>query len=89
MQVGGGLMKMEHARVDNCGRVALGEYCLHLHLVGDCPSCAMRGNVVEGGVNKGITLHGTQRSERRHLSARSVRTAAPAAVSAREVRTPP
>ena len=52
-------MAVEYARVERCGRVALGEYCLHLHLVGDCPSCAMRGNVVEGGVNKGITLHGT------------------------------
>ena len=31
---------------------------LHWHLVGDCPGCA-RDNVVEGGVNKGITIHGT------------------------------
>ena len=34
-------MAVEYARVERCGRVALGEYCLHLHLVGDCPSCAM------------------------------------------------
>ena len=59
VQVGGGVMVVEWARVENCGRVALGEYCLHWHLVGDCPDCAFRGNVVEGGVNKGITLHGT------------------------------
>ena len=52
-------MAVEYARVERCGRVALGEYCLHLHLVGDCPTCAVRGNVVEGGVNKGITIHGT------------------------------
>ena len=52
-------MRIEYARVERCGRVALGQYCLHLHLVGPCPSCAFVGNVVEGGVNKGITVHGT------------------------------
>ena len=62
-------MAVEYARVERCGRVALGEYCLHLHLVGDCPSCAMRGNVVEGGVNKGITLHGTHHA---HIDANVV-----------------
>ena len=52
-------MVMEWARVERCGRVALGQYCVHLHLVGKCASCAVRGVVVDGGVNKGITIHGT------------------------------
>ena len=47
------------ARVERCGRIAMGQYCMHLHLVGPCASCAFVGNVVEGGVNKGITVHGT------------------------------
>ena len=59
VQVGGGLMKMEHARVDNCGRVALGEYCVHLHLVGECEACVVRGIAVERALNKAITVHGT------------------------------
>ena len=59
VQAGGGLMVMEWARVERCGRVALGQYCVHLHLVGKCASCAVRGVVVDGGVNKGITIHGT------------------------------
>ena len=59
VQMGGGVMVVEYARVERCGRVALGAYCLHWHLVGDCPECRFRGNVVEGGVNKGITVHGT------------------------------
>ena len=59
-QVGrGGSMRVEWARVERCGRIALGQYCLHFHLVGPCADCAFIGNVVEGGVNKGITLHGT------------------------------
>lgn len=59
-QVGpAGEMRVEWSRVERCGRIALGQYCLHLHLAGACPACAFVGNVVEGGVNKGITLHGT------------------------------
>ena len=59
-QVGdSGAMQIEWARVERCGRIGLGQYCLHFHLVGGCAGCAFTGNVVEGGVNKGITIHGT------------------------------
>ena len=62
-QVGrAGSMRIEWARVERCGRIAVGQYCLHFHMVGPCPSCAFVGNVVEGGVNKGITVHGTHHS---------------------------
>ena len=59
-QVGtSGAMRVEWARVERCGRIALGQYCLHFHRAGPCASCAFVGNVVDGAVNKGITVHGT------------------------------
>ena len=57
-----GLMHIENVRVEKCGRVLLGEYCLHFHYAGDCPECIFRGNVVTEGNNKGITVHGTHHS---------------------------
>ena len=61
-QAFGALMHIENVRVEKCGRVLLGEYCLHFHLIGDCPDCVFRGNVVTQSVNKGITVHGTHHS---------------------------
>jgi len=55
-------MHMEYVRVENCGRMRMGGYCLHFHLVGECPRCKFIGNAVTNGVNKGITVHGTHRA---------------------------
>ncbi len=55
-------MHIEYVRVEKCGRVHLGEYCLHFHYRGVCPDCAFIGNVVAQGTNKGITIHSTHRS---------------------------
>ncbi len=55
-------MHIENVRVEKCGRVHLGEYCLHFHFAGDCPQCVFRGNVVTYGTNKGITVHATHHS---------------------------
>ena len=55
-------MRISHTRVENCGRISLGTYCLHLHLVGHCTDCAFEGNAIVNGVNKGITVHGTHES---------------------------
>ena len=65
-QVGGGQMRVEWAHVNNCGRVGMGMYCVHYHLVGQCPSCAVIGSVIERGVNKGITIHGTHHATFSH-----------------------
>ena len=61
-QMDGGVQIMRYARVENCGRVELGKYCVHQHLLGHCPECAIQGVAVEFGVNKGITVHGTHDS---------------------------
>ena len=40
IQMYGGRMSVEGTRVERCGqRGLLGKYCLHFHLVGDCPGC--------------------------------------------------
>lgn len=57
-----GRLIVRWARVEECGRIAVGAYCLHFHYAGDCPGCEIVGAVVEHGVNKGITLHGTHRA---------------------------
>ena len=47
-----GIMQIYNTRIEKCGGVELGEYCLHFHLVGDCPECQFVGNVVTHGNNK-------------------------------------
>eukprot|EP01084_Bolivina_argentea_P243509 408211_1 len=61
-QAGGGIMQMDNVKIEKCGRVELGQYCLHFHLIGDCPECRFRGNVITKATNKGITVHGTHHS---------------------------
>lgn len=61
-QMFGGTMQISHAKVENCGRIAVGRYCLHFHVLRECPTCSLIGNVVERGVNKGITVHGTHQA---------------------------
>ena len=58
----GGLMTMSHAHVRNCGRIILGEYCLHLHLMGRCPECRFDGVVVTESANKALVFHGTHQA---------------------------
>ena len=54
-----GSFELHNAKVENCGRIFLGEYCVHLHLMNACPSCKIEGNAVIDGISKGITVHGT------------------------------
>lgn len=57
-----GVMTMHHVHVSNCGRIVLGEYCLHLHILGVCPACRFEGVVVTRGVNKALVFHATHQA---------------------------
>ncbi|KAL3916919.1 MAG: hypothetical protein SGPRY_006617 [Prymnesium sp.] len=54
-----GSMQLRYTRVDNCGRVAPGQYCAHFHLAEDCPKCKLVGSAFIDGCNKGVALQGT------------------------------
>ena len=54
-----GTMAMHNAQVNNCGRLVLGEYCLHLHILGVCAECRFEGVVVTRSVNKALVFHAT------------------------------
>jgi len=70
----GGSFQIEYARQERCGQARIkGSYCLHFHLMGDCgydeangdplrPRCLFRGNALENGYQRGLTVHGTHRS---------------------------
>ena len=59
----GGVMTMRHVRVRHCGRArVLGQYCLHLHVVGRCPACRFDGVVVTESNNKALVFHATHQS---------------------------
>ena len=48
--------------LDKCfsaGRQTPGRYCLHLHLMHQCPRCVLLGNAVVNSTQVGITVHGT------------------------------
>eukprot|EP00937_MAST-01D_sp_MAST-1D-sp2_P000340 g340.t1 len=56
----GGSTRVTYTRVEYCGqRGVLGRYCLHMHLLGHCPSCEFTGNAVYESHQLGITVHGT------------------------------
>eukprot|EP00934_Nitzschia_sp_Nitz4_P001960 Nitzschia sp. Nitz4//scaffold89_size161592//205//3093//NITZ4_002358-RA/size161592-processed-gene-0.210-mRNA-1//-1//CDS//3329559556//1960//frame0 len=58
-----GVMRVSHTRVEKCGqRGIMGKYCLHFHMVGDCPDCLAEGNAIEFSHQRGITVHGTHRA---------------------------
>jgi hypothetical protein len=58
-----GIIKIKHARVEKCGqRGVLGKYCMHYHLMGDCPECIMDGNAIEFGHQRALVVHGTHRT---------------------------
>lgn len=58
----GGLTKFQHVRVEKCGqRGILGKYCMHPHLLGDCPNCIFNGNAIEYSHQRAINVHGTHR----------------------------
>jgi hypothetical protein len=57
-----GVMTMAHVHVHNCGRILLGEYCLHLHILGRCPSCRFDGVVVSRSANKALVFHATHQA---------------------------
>jgi len=52
-------MRIRYARVDKCGKVRIGGYCIHYHMIDACSNCFIHGVVVTESVNKGITVHGT------------------------------
>ena len=58
-----GLLKMSYARVDTCGQSEVpGRYCIHMHVLKECPDCLIKGCAVEEGWHAGITIHGTHHS---------------------------
>lgn len=67
----GGSFRIEYARAEKCGQAGRqGKYCLHFHLMGDCgpapgsseARCLFRGNALETGYQRGLTVHATHRS---------------------------
>eukprot|EP00931_Biecheleriopsis_adriatica_P093048 TRINITY_DN667_c0_g1_i1.p1 TRINITY_DN667_c0_g1~~TRINITY_DN667_c0_g1_i1.p1 ORF type:complete len:1526 (+),score=218.47 TRINITY_DN667_c0_g1_i1:80-4579(+) len=63
IMTGTGYMDMRYARVEWCGqRPIMGRYCLHFHLMRQCPKCAFQGNAVVEGQHVGITIHGTHQT---------------------------
>jgi plastocyanin len=72
----GGKSRMQHVRAEKCGqRGVLGKYCMHLHMMGDCPSCLFEGNAVEYSHQRAYNVHGTHRSTWRFNVATDVRGA--------------
>lgn len=60
---GTGHIDVRYARVENCGqRPIRGKYCLHMHLMHQCPKCVIQGNSVVNSTQVGITVHGTHNS---------------------------
>ncbi|CAK0820097.1 unnamed protein product [Prorocentrum cordatum] len=54
---------VRHARVEYCGQNGIkGRYCLHFHLLGQCPECIFQGNAIVESFQSGITIHGTHRT---------------------------
>jgi parallel beta-helix repeat protein len=40
----------------------MGRYCLHFHVMGDCPDCLLRGNAIDDAHFYGVSVHGTHRA---------------------------
>ena len=58
-----GKTRIRHTRVEKCGqRGILAKYCMHFHLMGDCPECLAEGNAIEFGMQRAVVIHGTHRS---------------------------
>eukprot|EP00808_Paulinella_micropora_P018677 g74680.t1 len=57
---GAGLLRLQYARLEKCGqRGMLARYCAHFHHTQACPDCLLKGNAIEGSVQRGIVVHGT------------------------------
>jgi hypothetical protein len=54
----GGFMDMRWHKMENCGRLLLGAYCHHFHLLGTV-SGHIEGTVTTNSIGKAITVHGT------------------------------
>ncbi len=39
-----------------------GKYCLHFHMMSDCPTCVFKNNAIEGSHQRGIIIHSTHSS---------------------------
>lgn len=58
-----GTMSIRNTRIEKCGqRGVTGKYCLHFHMMGDCPTCEFSNNAIEHGHQRGVIVHGTNRS---------------------------
>jgi hypothetical protein len=67
---------IQHARLERCGqRGVQGKYCLHYHLLQECPGCVFRGNAIEHGQQRAIVVHGTSLSTVEHNVISDVRGA--------------
>jgi hypothetical protein len=56
----GSVLHISHTRIEKCGQRGIkGKYCLHLHLISECPNCVLQGNAVEYGHQRGIVIHQT------------------------------
>ena len=54
----GGFMDMRWHKMENCGRLLLGAYCHHFHLLGAVGG-HIEGTVTTNSIGKAITVHGT------------------------------
>ena len=37
-------------------RGMFGRYCVHMHFMGECPHCLVKGNAIEFGMQRGIVV---------------------------------
>ena len=52
-------MRMAYHRIENCGRVIMGQYCHHFHLMYECSKCKFEGIAVNTSVSKAFNVHST------------------------------
>lgn len=72
----GGTYRVQYTRVEKCGqRGVIGRYCLHFHLVRDCPDCIAHGNAIEYSHHRGIIIHDTHMATVTHNTLFDVRGA--------------
>lgn len=56
----GGTYRVQYVRVEKCGQRGItGRYCMHMHLMKECPNCLVKGNAIEFSQQRGIVVHGT------------------------------
>jgi hypothetical protein len=68
--------RVSYTRVEKCGQKNIkGRYCMHMHIIHDCPECLFLGNVAEDGRQRGFVVHGTHNAQVRDCIVHNVKGA--------------